>query len=157
MKEKEYEDAFITKELTIHSDDRGFLMEILRMDDPIYKKFGQVYITCCEPGFVKAWHYHRIKTDYFTCINGTARIVVFDDRDGSPTNGELKEYIVNKDNPVLVKIPTGCYHGFEAVGEEDAYIISITTEPYHHEEPDEYRIPFNDELIPFEWDGKTGF
>ena len=25
MKEKEYEDAFITKELTIHSDDRGFI------------------------------------------------------------------------------------------------------------------------------------
>ena len=42
MKEKEYEDAFITKELTIHSDDRGFLMEILRMDDPIYKKFVSV-------------------------------------------------------------------------------------------------------------------
>ena len=85
---KKYEDAFVTKNLKIHPDDRGFLMEILRNDDEIFKKFGQVYITCCEPGFVKAWHYHKVKTDYFTCIHGTARVVVYDDRDGSPTKGE---------------------------------------------------------------------
>ena len=154
---KKYEDAFVSKKLKIHPDDRGFLMEILRNDDEIFKKFGQVYITCCEPGFVKAWHYHKIKTDYFTCINGTARVVVYDDRDGSPTKGKLKEYIINRDNPVLVKIPTGCYHGFEAVGDENAYIVSITTEPYHPEETDEYRIPFDDSLIGFKWDGKKGY
>ena len=33
--------------------------------EEIYDKFGQVYITCCIPGYVKAWHFHKIKTDYF--------------------------------------------------------------------------------------------
>ena len=154
---KKYENAFDGKDLKIITDERGFLVELLRDDDEIFKKFGQVYITCCEPGFVKAWHYHKIKTDYFTCINGTARVVVFDDREGSPTKGELKEYILSVDNPQLVKIPTGCYHGFEAVGDENAYIISITTESYHPDNTDEYRIPFNDPLIPFKWDGKKGY
>ena len=70
---------------------------------------------------------------------------------------QLKEYVISKENPVLVKIPPGCYHGFEAVGDEDAYIISITTEPYHHDEPDEYRIPFDDDLIAFKWDGTKGY
>ncbi len=152
-----FENAFESKDLTFHKDERGFLVELLRSDEDLYKKFGQVYITCCKPGFVKAWHYHKIKTDYFTCINGKARVVVYDHREGSPTFRQLKEYVISKENPVLVKIPPGCYHGFEAVGDEDAYIISITTEPYHHEEPDEYRIPFDDNLISFKWDGTKGY
>ena len=153
----EFEDAFAIKKLKIHSDNRGFLVELLRCDEEIFKKFGQIYVTCCEPGFVKAWHFHKIKTDYFTCISGKARVVVFDYRENSPTFGELQENVISVDNPVLVKIPPGCYHGFEAVGSKDAHIISITTEPYHHNEPDEYRLPFNDPLIKFDWDGKTGY
>jgi dTDP-4-dehydrorhamnose 3,5-epimerase len=34
-------------------------MEILRRDDPIFQKFGQVYMTTNYPGVVKAWHYHK--------------------------------------------------------------------------------------------------
>jgi len=153
----DFENAFETKSLKVFSDERGFLVELLRNDDSVYKKFGQVYITCCEPGFVKAWHYHKIKTDYFTCITGKARVVVFDDREGSPTKSKMKEYVLSVDNPQLVKIPPGCYHGFEAVGDDPAYIISITTETYDHSDPDEYRIPFNDSLIPFKWDGNKGY
>ena len=148
---------FITKKLNILSDERGFLMEILKNNEEIYDKFGQVYITCCIPGYVKAWHFHKIKTDYFTCINGTARVVIYDNREGSINKGKLKEYIINKENPILVKIPPGCYHGFEAIGEEDAYIISITTEPYDPSDTDEYRIAFDDKSIPFKWDGNRGF
>ena len=39
-------------------DERGRLMEMLRCDDPIFKGFGQVYLTTAYPGVVKAWHYH---------------------------------------------------------------------------------------------------
>ena len=123
----------------------------------IYDNFGQVYITCCKAGYVKAWHYHKVKTDYFTCINGKARVVVYDNREGSPTMRELEEYVLEKDNPILVKIPPGCYHGFEAIGQEEAYIISITTEPYDPNDTDEYRIAFDDPLIPFKWNGHRGY
>ena len=151
------EPAFIIKKLNIISDERGFLMEILKSNDDIYDKFGQVYITCCIPGYVKAWHYHKIKTDYFTCINGIARVVVYDNREESSTKGKLKEYILDINNPMLVKIPPGCYHGFEAIGKNNANIISITSEPYDPSDTDEYRIPFDDKLIPFNWDGNRGF
>ena len=151
------EPAFVFKKLDIIKDERGFLVELLKNNDEIFNQFGQVYITCCTPGYVKAWHYHRVKTDYFTCINGTARVAIYDNREGSSTKGILKEYIININNPILVKIPPGCYHGFEAIGEKDAHIISITSEPYDPDDTDEYRIAFDDRLIPFKWIGNRGY
>jgi len=56
------------KRLKVIPDDRGRLAEILRVDDPIYEGFGQVYFTTAYPGVVKAWHAHRL----FTTIGRTA-------------------------------------------------------------------------------------
>lgn len=53
----------IIKPLKLIPDDRGFLMEMLRADDPIFERFGQVYITGCKEGVAKAWHYHKEQTD----------------------------------------------------------------------------------------------
>ena len=64
------------KELRLINDERGYLMEVLRSDDKIFQKFGQVYITACYPGYVKGWHYHRLQTDNFTCIKGKIRLVL---------------------------------------------------------------------------------
>ena len=43
------------KRLKVIPDERGRLMEMLRSDDPIFKKFGQVYMTTAYPGVTKAW------------------------------------------------------------------------------------------------------
>ena len=53
-------------------DERGRLMELLRSDDPIFEKIGQVYVTVCKPRVVKGWHYHKLQTDHFVCLQGTA-------------------------------------------------------------------------------------
>jgi len=36
------------KRLNLIPDERGFLMEILRNDDELFEKFGQVYLTTAE-------------------------------------------------------------------------------------------------------------
>ncbi|HEA47125.1 MAG TPA: dTDP-4-dehydrorhamnose 3,5-epimerase, partial [bacterium] len=41
------------KKLKILKDERGALFEILRSDDKIFEKFGQVYISKCKLGWVK--------------------------------------------------------------------------------------------------------
>ena len=49
------------KQLKVHPDERGRLMEILRSDDKeFFIQFGQIYMTTTFPGVVKAWHCHRI-------------------------------------------------------------------------------------------------
>ena len=69
------------KKLKVIPDERGFVMEMLRCDDDIFKKFGQVYLSVAYPGVGKGWHYHKIQTDYFTVVKGMLKVVLFDQRE----------------------------------------------------------------------------
>lgn len=140
-----------TKKLKVISDERGWLMEILRNDDEIFRRFGQVYITTAYAGVVKAWHYHKKQTDNFTCIRGTMKVVLYDAREDSPTYREVNEFLIGKENPMLISIPPGVYHGFKAMGEETAYFLSVPTLPYNYEKPDEYRLPPDTRDVPYRW------
>jgi dTDP-4-dehydrorhamnose 3,5-epimerase len=132
-------------------DERGSLMEILRSDEAIFDRFGQCYITVVHPGIVKGWHYHKKQTDHFSCLQGIAKVVLYDGREDSKTYEEVNEFILSLESPLLVKIPPYVFHGFTAVGNEDAMILNLPTEPYHHSEPDEYReSPFSGK-IPYDW------
>ncbi|MDR7419828.1 MAG: dTDP-4-dehydrorhamnose 3,5-epimerase family protein [Armatimonadota bacterium] len=133
------------------SDDRGFLMEMLRSDWPEYQKFGQVYVTACYPGVVKAWHYHGKQWDHFSCVHGVAKVVLYDARASSPTRGRVNEFYIGPTNPQLVVIPPMVYHGFSAVGTELALIVNVPTELYDYQAPDEHRVPYDDPSIPYSW------
>jgi dTDP-4-dehydrorhamnose 3,5-epimerase len=139
------------KKLKIIPDDRGRLMEILRSDEPIFEKFGQVYMTTAFPGVAKAWHYHKLQDDYFTCISGVMRLALYDDRKDSPTYKEVNDFIISLDNPILVKIPKLVYHGFKCVSDNEAVVINCPTLPYNYKTPDEYRLDAFDNDIPYDW------
>jgi dTDP-4-dehydrorhamnose 3,5-epimerase len=144
-------DGVKVKKLKLIPDDRGKLMEILRADDEIFQKFGQVYITTAFPGVVKAWHYHKSQTDNFTCVNGVMRLALYDARKNSRTYQEVNEFIISLDNPLLVQIPPFVYHGFKCVSEKDALVVNTVTEPYNHNNPDEYRVDPYENDIPYDW------
>jgi dTDP-4-dehydrorhamnose 3,5-epimerase len=140
-----------TKKLRVITDERGWLMEILRADDGLFEKFGQVYVTTAYPGVVKAWHYHKKQTDNFTCIKGMMKVALYDAREDSATYKEVNEFFVGEKNPMLISVPPGVYHGFKAIGTETAYFLSIPTLPYNYEEPDEFRLPPDTKEIPYDW------
>jgi dTDP-4-dehydrorhamnose 3,5-epimerase len=144
-------EGVVVKELPVHRDARGRLMEILRADDPLFASFGQVYMTVARPGVVKAWHCHERQTDHFCVVAGTARIALYDGRNGSPSRGAVMEVIAGEDNAALVVIPPGVYHGFRAVGAAEVRILNIPTELYDPKNPDEIRRPYNDPTIPYDW------
>lgn len=137
-------------------DERGFLMEILRCDDPIFETFGQVYITGCKKGVAKAWHYHNVQSDHFVCVLGKALVVLYDMREDSLTYKEIQEFILEAPpcevkEPLLIRIPSLVLHGFTALECEEARILNIPTLPYRYDNPDEYRFPWNSEEIPYKW------
>lgn len=144
------------KDLQVIPDERGMLMEVLRVDDTLFRKFGQVYFTTAYPGVIKGWHYHKLQWDYFTCIHGTAKLVLHDAREDSPTRGKTNEFFVGLRNPRLVLIPPLVYHGFACVGAEECIMLNVPTEPYNHNAPDEYRAPLNDPSIPYNWSRRDG-
>jgi len=89
------------KELKVIPDERGRLMEILRADDEVFEKFGQVYMTTAYPGVVKAWHYHKKQDDNMAVVKGMMKIVLYDGRKDSSTYGEVNEFFLGEHNPRL--------------------------------------------------------
>ena len=144
-------EGVVLKNLRVIPDERGWLMEILRCDDPLFEKFGQVYLSTAYPNVVKAWHYHKIQTDNFTCVHGMMKVALYDAREDSPTYRALMEIFVGEKNPVLIHVPPGVYHGFKAIGTETAFFVSIPTKPYNYKDPDEYRLPPDSPEIPYDW------
>jgi len=147
-------DGVFKKELKVLTDERGRLSEILRSDDEIFSKFGQVYFTTAYPGVVKAWHYHKLQTDYFCTVRGMTKLVLYDPRKNSPTYKLINEFIIGDHNPMLITIPPMVYHGFTTISDHEAIMINIPTEPYNHQVPDEYRLdPYTND-IPYDWSRK---
>jgi len=144
------------KNLKVIPDERGRLMEILRSDDEIFKKFGQVYMTTAYPGVVKAWHYHKLQDDHFAVLSGMMKVVLYDPREKSKTKGEVNEFIIGEHNPMLIKIPKFVYHGFKCISETEALVVNIPTEVYNYKTPDEYRLDPHTNEIPYDWSRKDG-
>ena len=144
------------KPLKVMADERGRLMEMLRSDDPLFKGFGQLYLTTAYPGVVKAWHYHKKQWDHFVCVHGMAKVVLFDSREQSRTRNEINEFFLGDYHPILLQIPPLVYHGFKCVGDGEAIIINCPTECYVYDNPDEFRVDPHRNDIPYDWARKDG-
>lgn len=144
-------DGAEVKKLKLIPDERGRLMEILRSDDSVFIKFGQVYMTTAYPGVVKAWHYHKLQADAFTCVSGKIILALYDPRPESPTYKKLDEFAISLETPLLVRIPPLVYHGFKCVSRQEAIVINTVTEPYNRKDPDEYKVDPYDNDIDYDW------
>lgn len=149
-------DGVKVKPLRVIPDERGWLMEILRADDPeLFQKFGQVYVSATYPGVVKAWHFHRLQIDNFACLAGMIKLVLVDTRDASPTKGAVNEFFIGTEQRLLVQIPALVYHGWKCISHEMSLVVNVPTEPYHYQDPDEYRVEPHGTL-PYDWTRKDG-
>lgn len=130
-------------------DERGKIMHMLRCDDPHFERFGEVYFSLVYPGVVKGWHLHKRMVLNYAVIVGMIKLVLYDDREGSPTRGELMELFVGEGNYVLVRIPPGVWNGFKGIGVTPAIVANCATEPHDPEEIVRME-PFTDK-IPYDW------
>jgi dTDP-4-dehydrorhamnose 3,5-epimerase len=149
-------DGVKTKKLKVLPDERGRLMEILRADDDLFLKFGQVYMTTTYPGVVKAWHKHEKQADNLACVQGMIKLALYDPRENSPTFKEINQFYIGIHNPLLIQIPPGVYHGWMCVSEEEAIVVNIPTKVYNYEHPDEQRLDPYENDIPYDWKRKDG-
>jgi dTDP-4-dehydrorhamnose 3,5-epimerase len=130
-------------------DERGKIMHMLRCDDPHFERFGEIYFSLVYPGVIKGWHLHKRMVLNYAVIVGMIKLVLYDDREGSPTRGELMELFVGEGNYVLVRIPPGVWNGFKGIGVTPAIVANCATEPHDPEEIVRME-PFTDK-IPYDW------
>jgi len=142
------------KRLVRHPDDRGFFQEIVRSDEGLLPKFGQLSMAKTYPGVIKAFHYHEKQDDLWFFPVGNVQVVLHDLRQDSETYRETNVFYMGEDNPLVLFIPAGVAHGYRTLGEKPAIVVYVTTEPYDREHPDEKRIPYDDPSIGFDWTTK---
>lgn len=152
--------GIIIKHLKVHQDipdgnqpniTPGFLMEVLRNDEDLLKKFGQTTFTAANKGTIKAFHWHKKQDDLWFIATGKALVVLRDLRQDSPTFGQTQEIMAGKDDYKLIVIPAGIAHGYKVLSDEPVLLFYHTTESYDPKSPDEERIAFDDPKIGFDW------
>jgi len=133
-------------------DERGKIMHMLRADSPEFEAFGEIYFSVVYPGVVKGWHLHTEMVLNYAVPVGAIKLVLYDDRPGSPTRGELMELFTGPDNYQLIRIPPGVWNGFKGVGVQPALVANCSTTAHR---PDEIRrmdpLDPTDPVIPYSW------
>lgn len=132
-------------------DERGRIMEMLRVDDAEFMGFGQSYLCVVNPGAIKAWHKHKKQYDGFVCVKGAVKVVLHDAR-----TQETNEFFLSEHSPELLLIPPHVWHGMKGISTEPALIVNTCSEAYNHDDPDEQRLAAENSLIPYGWERKDG-
>lgn len=135
-----------------HVDNRGSVCELLdeRWDwcvDPI--KF--TYMFTLKPNRAKGWGMHMHHVDRYFVIFGEMEVIMYDTREDSPTKGLLAKVNLNEWERRIMSIPIGVWHANYNPGSKDAIIINHPTEPYDHDNPDKYRLPLDNDEIPYKF------
>jgi len=129
-------------------------MHMLRRTDPWFREFGEIYFSTIYPSVVKGWHIHQRMTLNYAVVSGMIKLVLYDDREDSPTRGEANELFIGEANYALVTIPPGVWNGFKGIGIGPAILANCATEPH---DPDEImRLDPFDNHIPYDWGLKNG-
>lgn len=135
------------------ADDRGSIMHMLRVTDPGFTKFGEIYFSSVYPGIVKGWHIHTKMTLNYAVVKGMIKLVLYDDRKKSKTQGELMEICLGDDNYSLVTIPPMVWNGFRGIGTELAIVANCSDIPH---DPQEIKRmdPLHNDIIKYDWNVK---
>lgn len=135
-------------------DERGRVMHLMRNDWPVFQSFGEVYFSVVNSGVVKGWHLHKEITLNYTAVTGMIKCVLYDEREDSPTRGEVNELFLGEHNYQLVTIPPGIWNGVKGVGDSESIIAIVLNHPYNPAEV--VRVdPFKNH-IPYDWALKHG-
>lgn len=130
-------------------DERGSVMHMLKRTDPHFREFGEIYFSTVYPGVVKAWHLHSRMIINYAVPVGRIKLVLYDDREDSPTRGEIQEVFLGNDNYHLVSVPALVWNGFKGVGDSMAIVANCASIPH---DPDEItRLDPIAGGIPYDW------
>jgi dTDP-4-dehydrorhamnose 3,5-epimerase len=125
-------------------DERGWFMELHRASK-LPEPMVQTNLSFSRQGVIRGLHYHeRGQSDFFACLEGTARVVALDRE-----TGETFTLDIGDENPVAVYIPGLLGHGFEAI--TDVLFCYHVTREYDPAEPDEHEIPWDDPRVKHLW------
>jgi dTDP-4-dehydrorhamnose 3,5-epimerase len=143
-------DGVLITELHQIPDERGAVLHMLRADAAEFTRFGECYFSEIKPRAIKAWKRHQCQTQNLAVPVGRVRLVIFDDREESPSRGRIQLIELGRpDAYVRLTIPPGLWYGFTALGDSPALLANCADMP--HDPKESEVLPFDADKIPFIW------
>lgn len=129
-------------------DDRGF--SIMNQLQGVLSPTGQINYSVQHPGIIKAWHRHRLQTDFWCCLQGHIKVGVFNE-----DSGDAWMMVIGERRPGVLIIPPPLWHGAATVGAGPAGLLYYVTHAYDPAAPDEDRLAHNG-VSGFPWEPRHG-
>jgi len=121
---------FYPRKFTVHSDNRGGFVEIVRANTS-----GQSSFSTTVPGITRGNHFHTRKAERFAVIKGKASIQL-----RKVDSDEVIEYIIDGKEPAYVDMPIWYTHNITNIGDEELITLFWINEPYDPENADTYFV-----------------
>jgi dTDP-4-dehydrorhamnose 3,5-epimerase len=142
-------DGVVVHRPPVHVDHRGWVFEVHNLapalgDEPLV----WAYADMVRPGQVKGWARHEVKIDRYSVLGGSLLVLLHDARPDSPTHGVTQDVVLSPDGARQIRIPVGVWHLLANVGTDEALFLNLPTEPYHHDGPDRFLLPWDTDELP---------
>lgn len=124
-------DGVIVKKIEKFRDRRGWLAETFREDEAGAFRPVMSHVSMTRAGVARGPHEHLEQTDYFVFLGpGNFRVVLWDNREDSPTYKSRMAFDVGEANPCIIIVPPGVVHGYKNIGTADGFIINYPDRLY---------------------------
>jgi dTDP-4-dehydrorhamnose 3,5-epimerase len=111
-------DGVVIQPLKFYHDPRGWLVELFRQDELVREWWPvMTYVSQTLPGVTRGPHEHMDQTDGFVFLGPSDfKLVLWDIRVDSATQGRREVVISGASNPAAVWIPPGIVHAYRNIG-----------------------------------------
>lgn len=131
-----------------HGDPRGRFLETYRRSwFPLGREMVQANRSEKQVGALVGLHYHLHQADYWYVLAGTARVVLHDLREGSPTDGATLCLDLDGEVDRGLFIPPGVAHGFASLTDVTLWYL---VDGYYNP-ADELGVAWDDPEIRADW------
>lgn len=145
-------------DVNTHVDERGTVCELF---DPRWGWHKDplvfVYSFTLRPGMIKGWGLHEKHEDRYFILQGEMEVVLYDERPNSPTFGLVAKLVMSEYRRRLMNIPAGVWHANRNIGQKDVVIVNFPTIQFDHANPDKYRLPLDNDRIPYKFENPLGW
>lgn len=117
----------------------GDVLHAMKSTDHGYTGFGEVYFSEVLGGAVKGWKRHNRITLNIVVVAGAIRFTVYDDRQGSVTQGKYFRTILSPDTDdsyCRLTVAPGLWMAFEGVAPTTSLLMDLIPEPHDPTEAD---------------------
>ena len=132
-------------------DDRGAVFHMLRAETGLLDNIGEIYFSIVNPGVIKGWKQHKTMTMKLAVPKGKVKFVMYDDRENSPTKGEVQEIEVGESETdyQLITVPPLIWNSFQCISSDPAILCNCASIPYDPSEAE--LLPIDNDKIQYNW------